>query len=144
MKICRNLYAVLKQSQREFDEIKEIRRIRFMRKTKAKSIISVLVYRAITGARLKKVNQIIHIQIQQGQLLPRGGINASSIEWKPIDEFSIMSSNVKNGVDYHKLTWEKRALDLDDLVPAEDHLLTGMTMTGQFELKNIYVDRKLN
>ncbi|EFN89744.1 uncharacterized protein LOC105182071 isoform X2 [Harpegnathos saltator] len=80
----------------------------------------------ITGARLKKVNQIIHIQIQEGQLLPRGGINASSIHWKPIDEFSIMSSDVRNGVEYHKLVWEKRAMDLDDLLPPEDHLLTGI------------------
>lgn len=84
-------------------------------------------YRVIIGAKLKKVNQIIHIQIQEGQILPRGGINISTIEWKPIDEFTTMSTNVKNGVDYHQFMWEKRAVDLDDLLPPKDHLLTGIT-----------------
>lgn len=71
------------------------------------------------------MDQIIHIQIQEGQLLPRGAINASTIEWQSIDDFSVMDSNIKSGVDYHKLVWEKRALDLDDLVSPQDHLLTG-------------------
>ncbi|XP_029173505.1 uncharacterized protein LOC114942330 isoform X2 [Nylanderia fulva] len=82
--------------------------------------------RVITGIRLKKINQIIHIQIQEGQLLPRGAINSSTTEWQQIDAFSIMDSNVKSGIDYHKLVWEKRALDLDDLQSAQDHLLTGV------------------
>ncbi|XP_020290288.1 uncharacterized protein LOC109857914 isoform X1 [Pseudomyrmex gracilis] len=82
--------------------------------------------KVITGAKLKKVNQVVHIQIQEGQLLPRGAINASTINWQPINGFSIMDSNVRSGVDYHKIVWEKRALDLDDLVSAQDHLLTGI------------------
>ncbi|XP_032680540.1 uncharacterized protein LOC116848499 isoform X2 [Odontomachus brunneus] len=82
--------------------------------------------KVIIGARLKKVNQIIHIQIQEGQILPRGGINVSAIEWKPIDKFRTMDTNVKNGVDYHQLAWEKRAVDLDDILPPKDHLLTGI------------------
>ncbi|XP_011334848.1 uncharacterized protein LOC105277865 isoform X2 [Ooceraea biroi] len=86
----------------------------------------VLNNKVITGMRLRKVNQIIQIQIQEGQLLPRGTIKKSTIEWKPSDHFSVMDANVRNGVDYHKIVWEKRALDLDDLVPPQDHLLTGI------------------
>ncbi|KAL0118792.1 hypothetical protein PUN28_009452 [Cardiocondyla obscurior] len=82
--------------------------------------------KVITGMRLKKVNRVIHIQIQEGQLLPRGGINTSTIEWQPVDEFSIMDSKIRNNVDYHTLVWEKRALDLDDLTSPQDHLLTGI------------------
>ncbi|XP_018403321.1 PREDICTED: uncharacterized protein LOC108780187 isoform X2 [Cyphomyrmex costatus] len=82
--------------------------------------------KVITGIRLRKINRIIHIQIQEGQLLPRGGINTSTIEWQPVDAFSIMDSHIKNGVDYHTIVWEKRALDLDDLLAAPDHLLTGV------------------
>lgn len=82
--------------------------------------------RVITGIRLKKINQIIHIQIQEGQLLSRGAINTSTTEWQPVDAFSIMDVNVKSGIDYHKLVWEKRALDLDDLQAPQDHLLTGI------------------
>ncbi|KAL6436597.1 hypothetical protein ACFW04_004812 [Cataglyphis niger] len=82
--------------------------------------------RVITGIRLKKINQIIHMQIQEGELLPRGAINASTTEWQPVDAFSIMDANVRSGIDYHKLVWEKRALDLDDLQSSQDHLLTGV------------------
>lgn len=77
---------------------------------------------------MRKVNQVIHIQIQEGQLLPRGTINASTIEWQSVDAFSVMESNARSGVDYHKIVWEKRALDLDDLVAAQDYLLTGNLM----------------
>ncbi|XP_076627386.1 chemokine-like protein orion isoform X2 [Colletes latitarsis] len=80
----------------------------------------------ITGIALKKVNQIIHIQIQEGELMPRGYINETTIAWKPIDAFHILDKNVKSNIDYHTLAWERRALDLDDLVPAQDHLLTGI------------------
>lgn len=74
---------------------------------------------------MQKVNRVIHIQIQEGQLLPRGAINTSTIEWQPINAFSIMDPNVKSGVDYHTIVWEKRALDLDNLLSLQDHLLTG-------------------
>lgn len=82
--------------------------------------------RVITGIRIKKINQIIHMQIQEGQLLPRGAINTSTTEWQPVDAFSIMDANIRSGIDYHKLVWEKRALDLDDLQSSQDHLLTGV------------------
>lgn len=75
--------------------------------------------------KLKKINKIIHIQIQEGQLLPRGAINTSTVEWQSVDAFSIMDSRIKNGVDYHNMVWEKRALDLDNLLSLQDHLLTG-------------------
>lgn len=82
--------------------------------------------KVVTGIRFRKVKQIIHMQIQEGELMPRGYINKSSIRWKPIEEFSVLDNNVKNGVDYHTLSWEKRGLDLDDLVLDDNLLLTGL------------------
>ncbi|XP_076285679.1 chemokine-like protein orion isoform X2 [Lasioglossum baleicum] len=82
--------------------------------------------KVVTGVALKKVNQIMHIQIQEGQLLPRGNINKTTVAWKPVVPFSILDKNVKNGVDYHSLAWEKRGLDLDDLVSDQNHLITGL------------------
>ncbi|XP_071856775.1 chemokine-like protein orion isoform X2 [Bombus fervidus] len=82
--------------------------------------------KVVTGIRFKKVKQIIHMQIQEGELMSRGYINKSSIRWKPIEEFSVLDNNVKNGVDYHTLSWEKRGLDLDDLVLDDNLLLTGL------------------
>ncbi|XP_012541397.2 uncharacterized protein LOC105839550 isoform X2 [Monomorium pharaonis] len=82
--------------------------------------------KVITGIKLMKINQVIHIQIQEGQLLPRGEINSTTIDWQPVDAFSVMDSNVRSGVDYHTIIWEQRALDLDDLTSSQDHLLTGI------------------
>lgn len=82
--------------------------------------------KVVTGIRFKKVKQIIHMQIQEGELMPHGYINKSSIWWKPIEEFSVLDNNVKNGIDYHTLSWEKRGLDLDDLVLDDNLLLTGL------------------
>ena len=81
----------------------------------------------MTGIKFTKVNRVIHLQIQEGELLPRGGIFDESVEWKDVDNFLVTDRNVQNGRDYHRLDWENRALDLDDLVAPESHLLTGKT-----------------
>ncbi|XP_011883380.1 PREDICTED: uncharacterized protein LOC105570638 isoform X1 [Vollenhovia emeryi] len=80
----------------------------------------------ITGVRMKKINRVIHIQIQEGQLLSRGAINPSTVEWQPVDAFSIMDPHIKSGIDYHTMVWEKRALDLDNLLSLQDHVVTGV------------------
>lgn len=65
------------------------------------------------------------MQIQEGELMPFGAINKTSVQWKPIDMFSILDSNVKKDIDYHTISWEKRGLDLDDLEAGDYFLLTG-------------------
>lgn len=67
------------------------------------------------------------MQIQEGELMPRGIINKTSLQWKPIEEFSVLDDNVKNGVDYHTLSWENRGLELDDLSLDTNYLLTGIS-----------------
>ncbi|XP_046814386.1 uncharacterized protein LOC124422239 isoform X3 [Vespa crabro] len=84
--------------------------------------------RVITGIKLTKLNQIIHIQIQEGELLPRGDINSTTVTWKPVDTYTVYDSDVKNGIDYHTIVWEKRAIDMDDLKSPENHLLTGIKL----------------
>ncbi|KAK0086908.1 hypothetical protein PV325_002210 [Microctonus aethiopoides] len=82
--------------------------------------------KVITGLRLVKENQIIHIQIQEGKLLERGMIDNKKISWKPVDNYARTDVGVVNGRDYHTLTWEHRAIDLDDLFADDEHLLTGV------------------
>lgn len=82
--------------------------------------------KVITGIKLKKVNQIIHLQIKEGELLPFGNINKTNVQWKPIDTFSILDNNVKKDVDYHTISWEKRGVDLDVLEKDDNYLLTGV------------------
>jgi len=52
-----------------------------------------------------------------------------------------MDSHIRNGVDYHTIVWEKRALDLDDLLAVPDHLLTG---NSKLILVNTYILRICN
>ncbi|XP_043272212.1 uncharacterized protein orion isoform X2 [Venturia canescens] len=80
----------------------------------------------VTGIKLEKVNKIVHLVIQQGQLLKRAGINETTVHWKKIDNFTVLDSNVENGRDYYTLAWEQRAIDLDDLVSMDNEVLTGV------------------
>ncbi|KAL5276193.1 hypothetical protein ACFFRR_001797 [Megaselia abdita] len=81
----------------------------------------------ISGIRFIKVNRVFHLRIQEGQLLPRGMVNSSSLRWKPVDSYQIFDRDVVDGKDYHTLDHIKRIVDLDD-VKADDptHVVTGV------------------
>lgn len=70
----------------------------------------------MTGVRFRKVNRIIHIQIQEGELQARGFVNASTLSWKPVSDYKLLDRGIRNGMDYHTMSWDKRAIDLDDLI----------------------------
>lgn len=82
--------------------------------------------KVVTGLRFVKENRVIHLQIQEAGLLPRGEINMTSVQWRPVDNYRISDSDVYNGKDYHTLSWEQRAIDLDDLVAPSGSVLTGV------------------
>lgn len=76
--------------------------------------------------RFQKKNHIIHIQIQESPLLPKGEIDELNTKWKPIDNYTVYDQDVFDMIDYHTMLWAKRAIDLDDLTPNTDlQLLTG-------------------
>lgn len=85
-------------------------------------------YRVITGLRFKKVNRIIHIQIQEGELQARGFVNASTLSWKPVSDYKLLDRGIRNGLDYHTMSWDKRAIDLDDLIAPNSHVVTGIRL----------------
>ncbi|KAB0793606.1 hypothetical protein PPYR_13226 [Photinus pyralis] len=82
--------------------------------------------RVVTGLRFTKKNRIIHLQIQEGKLLPHGGIDSSTIRWVPVEDYKITDRYIYNGQDYHTLTWEQRSIDLDDLIADDQHVMTGV------------------
>lgn len=82
--------------------------------------------RVVTGLRFVKKNRVIHIQIQEGELESRGLINASTLNWKPVSEYKLLDRGIRNGLDYHTLSWDKRAIDLDDLIAPISHVVTGV------------------
>jgi len=89
------------------------------------AVTNVTANRVVTGLRFRKFNRIIHLQIQEGELGPRGSINDSTLQWKPMSDYNLLDRGVKNGVDYHTLTWDKRSIDLDDLKAPSSHVITG-------------------
>lgn len=83
--------------------------------------------RVVTGIRFVKENRVFHLQIQQGQLLPRGSINDSSVAWKRIDNYTINERGVHKNQDYFMLTYDTRSIDLDDLQTDEsNYAVTGV------------------
>lgn len=73
--------------------------------------------------RFVKQNRIIHLQLQEGQLMERGKINASTVRWIPVEDYTIYDKGVREGVDYHTLAWDRRDIDLDDLEAFAKHVV---------------------
>ncbi|XP_046801825.1 uncharacterized protein LOC111680146 isoform X1 [Lucilia cuprina] len=71
--------------------------------------------KVVTGLRFTKKNRVFHLQIQEGALLPRGMINESTLEWKPVDNYTLNEKGVHNNRDYYTLTYGARSIDLDDI-----------------------------
>ncbi|XP_068146560.1 uncharacterized protein [Drosophila tropicalis] len=95
------------------------------------TITDYQIGRVATGIRFVKSQRVFHLQLQQGQLLPNGAINGSSLEWLPIKSYDPDNVDVRSGVDYHILSFDSRTLDLDEVVSESsrsDHVVTGVRL----------------
>lgn len=79
----------------------------------------------VTGLRFVKKNRIIHLQVQEGELQSRANIDNTTLRWVPLDDYRVTDKKVRNKQDFHMLTWEERALDLDDLYAGDNEVVTG-------------------
>ena len=80
----------------------------------------------VTGLRLVKRKRVLHIQIQEGKLLPYGYIDKSTVHWVDVDEFKITDYNVRDGEDFFTLTYEHRSMALDQIqVNEANQVITG-------------------
>lgn len=70
-----------------------------------------------------KHGKVFHIQIYQGTLVERGFVESS--EEVAVQPFDPTHAGVIEGVDYHTLSYERRAIDLDELDSPAGHILTG-------------------
>ena len=84
------------------------------------------LFRVITGLRLTKVNRVIHLQIQEGELQPRAQINASTVSWTPVVNYTLLQKGIRQGKDYFTMVYENRTLNLDDLFVESDQVVTGV------------------
>jgi len=82
----------------------------------------------VTGLKFAKVKQMIHLQVEEAELGPRGQLNESSRRWVhlPGPEFSYKNHSLINGVDYHTLTYTARALDTDNVNGPLNTVITGL------------------
>lgn len=86
----------------------------------------------MTGLRFVKQNRMIHLQVQESQLMQFGKVNSSTTHWVPVSQFKMLDKGIKDGIDYHTLTFEKRQIDFDDLSAPIGHVIVrnlGLTLT---------------
>ncbi|KAG7154049.1 hypothetical protein Hamer_G020378 [Homarus americanus] len=82
--------------------------------------------KVVTGIQFIKQRRVIHLQVRQGQALPQGQVNSSTVEWVDVEPISIISTAYIEGIHYKKLSFENRSIDLDRLVSVGDHVVTGV------------------
>lgn len=93
----------------------------------------------MTGVAITKRNRMIQFTIAESTLLPYGklnttivnedddqNINAANNRYVNHPEWTIHSAEIKNGIDYHTLTYENRAINLDTVLAPAGKLVTGV------------------
>ncbi|XP_031621010.1 uncharacterized protein LOC116339329 [Contarinia nasturtii] len=92
--------------------------------------------RIVTGVAITKRNRMIQFLIGESILLPYGKLNTTithetgdlnvNNRYVGHPEFSIDSNDVRNGIDFHTLTYEKRSINLDSVLAPAGKLVTGV------------------
>lgn len=92
-----------------------------------------LLHSIVTGVTLTKQNGIIHLAIAERALLPYGQAEVitdphSFYEpWRSSYEFfNIYDTDIEEDVDFVRLTYENRSINLDDVIVPKDTLVTGV------------------
>jgi len=80
----------------------------------------------VTGTRFIKKGKIFHIQIQQAKALPEGGIDESTKAWK--EPATVSEENLATNPLVYTMSFEQRAMDLDQLSAPEGYVLTGLKL----------------
>lgn len=99
----------------------------------------------MTGIRFFKENRIIHIFISERKLGANGRIEIDDLKndlWLSDHRFVKEDSGVKEGVDYHELTWKNRVIEIDTIRAPKNEVVTGVRfrVVGdrrlRFEIRN--------
>ncbi|XP_050531458.1 uncharacterized protein LOC126900066 isoform X2 [Daktulosphaira vitifoliae] len=92
------------------------------------SLSDISQNKIVTGVKFNKVNNIFHLQVQEGILGPRGYINESSRSWVTLlrPEFIYNNSLPQEGVDFFKLSYFSRTIDIDNVMAPKTTVVTGV------------------
>lgn len=103
---------------------------------------TTITFRVITGVRLVKENGVIQISASQRTLLPFGQTSESEQDtWILADEqFAVTDIGVTENIDFATLTYENRAINVDDLTLPPGKLVTGVrfqrsSVSGHLQLQ---------
>lgn len=91
----------------------------------------------VTGVAITKRNRMFQFQIAESTLLPFGHVNttvagtvdsshSTSNRFKVHPEFKFTDADITNGVDYHTLTYDHRAINLDTVQAPAGKVVTGV------------------
>lgn len=86
------------------------------------------IARIVTGLQLVKREGIVHLVISERELTARGGVipsNPSLATWISNFYFSVNDTDVEEKRDYHKLTIQDSAIDLDVIIVPKGSAVTG-------------------
>lgn len=85
--------------------------------------------RIVTAVALKKFQGVFHLLVVERELRPFGSVNASSPAWASYGTsgyFSLHDPLIREGLDYHTLTWANRSINLDTVEVPTGKVVTGV------------------
>ncbi len=94
------------------------------------------------GVRFIKRDRVIHLQVKQGKLMAGGAIDNETMSWVSLPQINV--NNWRDRPKFHKLNYESRGLDLDDLVAPEKYLVTGIWLVPYSIFKRNCMDRSIS
>lgn len=83
----------------------------------------------VTGIALKKYLGVFHFLITEQELGPYATINTSFptwASWNRNENFYINDPQIRNGIDYHTLSWQNRTVNLDTVEIPDGKVMTGV------------------
>ncbi|KAJ6646069.1 hypothetical protein Bhyg_01279, partial [Pseudolycoriella hygida] len=86
----------------------------------------------ITGVAIIKRNGIFSWTATQSRLLPNGRVDQYQSEparSEIFTDFKRSDFSIIEGTDYHKLSWQKRSVNLDTIILPPGHVVTGVRFT---------------
>jgi len=74
----------------------------------------------------------LHLQIQEGKLIPYGQIDQASVRWKPVDNFKITDYGVARNRDYFEMDSTNNRMTLNEPTAygLNFHVVTGELYNG--------------
>ena len=82
----------------------------------------------VTGIRFVKKNGVIHLEIQQAKALREGNIDQDSRVWIEAENIDVKNDTQKDLGYFKTMSYEERALDLDQLQAPQGYVITGVRL----------------